>query len=109
MSVEAGAAIEDRANEILVSAATTWEMAIKIRVGKLQMPGGLSAFLVDAILNWSLVPLHVRAEHTLLLETLPLHHADPFDRLLVAQCIYEKIPLVSKDSQLDDYGIVRVW
>lgn len=105
----ATAAIEDRTNEIFVSAASTWEMAIKIRIGKLKVPGGLPSFLVDATKNWSLVPLHVRTEHTLLLETLPLHHTDPFDRLLVSQSMYENIPIVSIDSKFDEYGVVRIW
>jgi PIN domain nuclease of toxin-antitoxin system len=105
----ASVAIKDRANELFVSAASTWEMAIKINIGKMTVPSGLSTFLVDAMHEWSLVPLHIRPEHTLILETLPRHHGDPFDRMLVAQSMYEHMPIVSIDAKLDAYGVSRIW
>jgi PIN domain nuclease of toxin-antitoxin system len=109
VGANAAVAIKDRTNEIFVSAASTWEMAIKIKIGKMQVPGGLSLFLADAIREWSYLPLHVRSEHTLLLETMPLHHTDPFDRILVAQCIHEGMSIVSIDAKLDAYGVTRIW
>ncbi len=109
LGANAAAAIQDRTNEIFVSAASMWEMAIKIKIGKIQVPGGLATFLTDAINEWSFVALHVRMEHTLLLETLPLHHTDPFDRLLVAQSIYENLPILSIDAKPDPYGVRRIW
>jgi len=105
----ASAAIRDPNNEIYVSAASAWEMAIKIGIGKLTVPGGLAVFLVDAMKEWSLIPLHVRNEHTIIVETLPRHHNDPFDRMLVAQCLYEGMSIVSIDGKLDEYGVTRIW
>ena len=84
-------------------------MAIKINLGKLTVPGGLAPFLTDAMTEWSIIPLNVRNEHTIILETLPRHHGDPFDRMLVAQSLYENLPIISIDAKLDAYGVVRIW
>lgn len=105
----AATTINDASNERYFSAASTWEMAIKINIGKMVIPGGLSAFIAAASQQLLLKPLVVLPEHTIILESLPLHHTDPFDRLLVAQALYENLPIVSIDAKLDPYHVRRLW
>ena len=105
----AAAAINDPDNELYFSSASTWEMAIKIKIGKMLIPGGLSLFIADAMKELLLASIAVLPEHTIILESMPLHHADPFDRMLVAQCLYEDMPIVSIDGKLDPYGVKRIW
>jgi len=101
--------MKDPMNEIYFSAVSTWEMAIKIRIGKMEVPGGLALFVAKALEEIAASPLSVTLAHTLLLESLPLHHSDPFDRLLVSQCLFENMPIISIDAKLDAYGVTRIW
>ena len=106
---DAEAIIRNSDNERLFSAATIWELAIKINIGKIDVPGGLTHFLSRARNELMLTQLDIIPEHALILETLPLHHRDPFDRLLVAQCMFENVPIVSVDDKLDLYSVRRIW
>jgi PIN domain nuclease of toxin-antitoxin system len=101
--------IGDATNGILVSPATLWEIAIMIRLGKYALPEAYEPFIEAqfAVNEFSLLPIVPR--HTALLTTLPLHHRDPFDRLIVAQSLAEAIPLIGTDATLDAYGIQRIW
>lgn len=101
--------IGDATNAILVSPATLWEIAIKIRLGKYALPEAYEPFIEAqfAANDFSLLPILPR--HTALLTTLPFHHRDPFDRLIVAQSLAESLPLISTDATLDAYGIRRIW
>lgn len=101
--------IEDPANEKLVSPASYWEVAIKVSIGKYVLPQPYEAFFHDAITNQGFGILPILPAHAVLLCTLPFHHRDPFDRLLVAQSLVERLPLVSADGVLDRYGIQRLW
>lgn len=101
LSVEATAAIEDGANQVLVSAATAWEIAIKKSLGKLRAPDDY----MDALVRYRFTPLDITSEHALAVEALPRHHGDPFDRLLVAQATQEKLTLVTRDERLRLYGV----
>lgn len=105
----ASAIINDPNNERYFSSASTWEMAIKIKIGKMIIPGGLSLLITDAIKELLLQPLLISPEHTVIIESMPLHHTDPFDRLLVAQSLYENMPIISIDPKLDAYGVTRIW
>ena len=109
--------LSDRAREcivatdssIYVSPATLWEIAIKIRLGKYQLPEPYESF-VDAQLEqngFEILPILPR--HTAVLTSLPFHHRDPFDRLIVAQALRESLPLLSIDTGLDAYGVTRIW
>ena len=99
------AALEDDANEVLLSAAVVWEVAIKRALGKLEAPDDFASTLLSAGVR----PLPVRVEHAAAVERLPWHHNDPFDRMLVAQAGIEGAELVSKDSSLRAYGVPIVW
>jgi len=94
------------AEEVYVSAASIWEIAIKARLGKLE---GDPVRLAQAIEESGFLELPVRAEHAARVAELPLHHADPFDRLLVAQAAAEPLLLLTGDAALARYGeLVRV-
>jgi PIN domain nuclease of toxin-antitoxin system len=109
LSGTAKALILDPANEILISPASYWEIAIKVGIGKLTLNQPYEDF-IDACLNkYCFTILHVEPKQTAALITLPFHHRDPFDRPLVAQSMVEGIPIISNDSALDAYGITRLW
>jgi PIN domain nuclease of toxin-antitoxin system len=109
LGVAARAIMTDPANELLLSAATIWEIAIKVSLNKLSLSLPFREWMEKAIVDLRLVvlPVSVHAAETLI--ALPNHHRDPFDRLLVAQAIVEDVPLVSLDGVFDRYGIRRIW
>ena len=95
-------------NELAVSAVTAWEVAIKRQLGKLTTPGTAKDWLVPAVeelgARWTPIGTGVAAS----VETLPQHHRDPFDRVLIAQAILEGWTLVSADPVFDAYGVTRL-
>lgn len=95
------AEIRDGRNRVFVSAASTWEIAIKRAIGKLRVPDDLLAQLEHARLQ----PLDITIEHTLAVGALPDHHADPFDRLLVAQAQTERLTIVTRDPRILQYEV----
>jgi PIN domain nuclease of toxin-antitoxin system len=102
-------ALQDPANQLLVSAATVWEVAIKVGVGKLTLSGPYRQWMTKALADLGAAVLPVTVEYADVLAGLPFHHRDPFDRLLVAQALVETVPVVSGDAQFDAYGVTRVW
>jgi PIN domain nuclease of toxin-antitoxin system len=109
LSAAARLLIEDAANSKLVSPASYWELAIKIGLGKYTLTESYDEFIQHAIFDNGFLILPVEPRHTAALITLPKHHKDPFDRLLVAQAMVEGMPLVSADPALDPYPITRLW
>ena len=101
--------ITDPAHQKQISPASDWEIAIKIRLGKYSLPSPYETFMRQQLLRNNFAILQIAVSHTAVLTTLPLHHRDPFDRLLVAQVMVEEIPLVSGDPALDAYPIIRLW
>ena len=99
----------DPDNEILMSPASYWEMAIKISVRKWQLNRPYQEFMDIALLQYEFNILPISPLHTERLVNMPFYHRDPFDRLIVAQAQAEQIPIVSSDAQLDSYGIQRIW
>jgi PIN domain nuclease of toxin-antitoxin system len=101
--------IADRDNDLFVSPATFWEIAIKVSIGKYVIDEELSAFFDQqmAVNDFTLLP--ITSKHAAVVATLPFHHRDPFDRMLVAQSIAEETPIVSADRMLDLYSVARVW
>lgn len=98
-------ALEAQDMAVVVSAVNVWEVAIKRRLGKLEAPGDLLDRLEQARVD--LLP--ITARHADRVGTLPMHHRDPFDRLLVAQATVEGLALISADSWLDRYEIDVLW
>ena len=109
LSTLARGIIEEEKNDILISPASYWEIAIKIRLKKYSLPQPYQQFMQSQIASNEFKILPLELPHTDLLITLPIHHKDPFDRLLVCQSLAEGIPLVSADAGLDFYGINRLW
>ncbi|HEY1015185.1 MAG TPA: type II toxin-antitoxin system VapC family toxin [Herpetosiphonaceae bacterium] len=101
--------IESPENGLFVSIASIWEMAIKVSLGKLHLSQPFDLFVTNQLMLNDIGILDISISHTLRVATLPLHHRDPFDRLIVAQSQTESLPLISADSLLDPYDITRIW
>ena len=109
LSKKAKTVIADPINVKFVSPAMFWEIAIKLSIGKYTLNETYDEFIQHAIFDSSFIILPIQPRHTSTLVPLPWHHKDPFDRLMVAQCLVEGLSFVSKDTLLDQYGIARVW
>ena len=97
-------AIGDGKNRVYVSAAVVWEIAIKRALGKLDAPDDL-----EAVMNANrFLTLPITVLHTLTVETLPHHHRDPFDRMLIAQARHEGFTFVSRDRTVASYGVTHI-
>lgn len=96
-------------NELIVSAASAWEIATKYRLGKLEFAQDLAENFVAEVTGAGYLLLAITPEHAQRAGLLAGTHKDPFDRMLAAQAIHENIPLLSNDPLLDDFGVRRVW
>ncbi len=102
-------ALQNPRNQLIVSAATIWEVAIKVGTGKLKLSGPYRPWITKAIFDLGATILPITIDYADFQAGLPFHHRDPFDRLLIAQSIVESIPVVSGDALFDAYGITRIW
>lgn len=102
-------ALVDADNELGVSAATVWEIAIKRQLGKLDLPRTVAHWLLDAIEDLGATWLAITSGHAAAVETMPLHHRDPFDRLLVAQAAADGWTIVTCDAAFGAYGVPIYW
>lgn len=109
LSPRARRAIEDNTNEVFVSAATAWEIAIKAHLGRLELTEDPRRFVPAQIAEHSFQPLPVQIHHAVSVAGLPDIHRDPFDRLLVAQAMVENLSLATADRKLREYGVKVVW
>ena len=109
LSSNARTLIEDPANERLLSVASLWEVAIKASLGKLTLSGPFIDLIPSQLTLNGIDLLNIKVDHLSTLTTLPFHHRDPFDRLIIAQAIVEKLPVISLDGVFDTYGVTRHW
>ncbi len=109
LSRRAHTAIGRATNVVHVSAATTWELTTKARLGRLPGAADVAADVLGAILGQGFVPLDISTTHAQQAGWLPEYHQDPWDRMLVAQAQSEGLALVSNDALLDRYGVSRIW
>lgn len=109
LSPDAEKSLSEPENTALVSVVTFWELAIKISVGKLTLSQPLAKLAADLTPIDGFELLNIEIAHCLAVESLPFHHRDPFDRLLVCQALEKDLTVISKDVQLDKYGVSRVW
>lgn len=109
LSRRATEVVEDGANELFLSVASLWEIAVKLSVGKLKLDLPFLELAVEETSEHGVEILPITAAHLDTLTTLPLHHRDPFDRPIVAQCLSEKISLLSRDDVLSGCGVERLW
>ncbi len=101
LGAEARASIEKRTNAVYVSAAAAWEIAVKRAAGKLEAPGDIEEWLADE----GFVALPIQVAHAVAAADLPLHHKDPFDRVMIAQAQLEDLTLLARDDQIDKYEV----
>jgi PIN domain nuclease of toxin-antitoxin system len=97
--------LESTRNELLLSAASAWEIAIKSAVGKLKLPQRVEEYVPSRMRMTGTTSLSIDSAHALRVSELPLHHRDPFDRLLVAQAQIERIPIVTSDPRFQPYDV----
>jgi len=109
LSAKAQAVMADGSNDLLLSMGTLWEIAIKVGLRKLKLADPYELFMERAVVDNELTILPISIKHAAAVADLPLHHRDPFDRLLVAQALVEQVPILSGDAALDAYPIVRLW
>ncbi|AFZ27421.1 hypothetical protein Cylst_5399 [Cylindrospermum stagnale PCC 7417] len=95
--------IANESNEIWLSVASVWEMGIKVSIGKLPLPEALDSYISSRMVRLGASYLEITTKHALRTATLPLHHRDPFDRMLIAQAQMEDMTLVSADSIFREY------
>ncbi|MFB2970017.1 type II toxin-antitoxin system VapC family toxin [Aerosakkonema sp. BLCC-F183] len=101
--------IDDGNNEPLLSIASIWEMAVKQSIGKLNFGLPFRMFIEQQLSSNSIELLNINLAHIDIIASLPLHHRDPFDRLIIAQAMVENIPILSADAIFDSYPIQRLW
>jgi PIN domain nuclease of toxin-antitoxin system len=109
LSSSAATALQDPANELLLSAASVWEIAIKVGLKKLSLNLPYRQWMNQAVTDLDLSILPITVEYAGVQAGLPNHHRDPFDRLIIAQALTAGIPIVSADAAFTLYGVKRLW
>ena len=109
LPAKARAALADRENECLISMVSAWELAIKAGLGKLKLALPVKRYVVEHVAANGFRMLDLRLAHVGRVETLDTHHGDPFDRLLIAQALEEKLAVVTADPVFRKYGVKRIW
>ena len=100
---------QDPTNEMILSVASVWEMQIKMQLGKLKLKLPLAEIIKGQQQTNNIQTLPITLAHTLALDELPMHHKDPFDRLLIAQANVEEAVLVSRDKIFAQYPVKLLW
>lgn len=96
-------------NELYLSAASSWEIAIKTALGKLQLPEPAASYIPKRMATQGIRPLAITHTHALSVSDLPLHHSDPFDRLLIAQARTEDMVILTGDHAFEPYEVEILW
>lgn len=95
--------------KLYLSAVSVWEIAIKCGLGKLDLPAPLDVFLPESIRQFKLTPLPLAVETAMLAASLPPHHKDPFDRMLVCQAMAHGLTILTPDRLIQQYGVPCLW
>ena len=101
--------LENGHEEVYFSAVSSWELTVKARTGKLQLPGPPGRCIPAYMAKQGLIPLPITHLHTVKVYELAPHHSDPFDRLLIAQAILEDMPILTADRQFEKYPVQIDW
>jgi len=110
LSQTALATISDTGNQLFLSVVTAWEIAIKYSNGRLDLPGlDVADYVTSRVTAFGLHVLTIELAHALRVAELPLHHRDPFDRLLIAQSQVEGLPIITNDPHIARYDIEVIW
>ncbi len=109
LSDTAQATIRNKNNQLYLSVASIWEIGIKVKIGKLNIPQALEIFIPQQMQADGLEALLITPDHAMKAANLPLHHKDPFDRMLIAQTQLENIILLTNDSAFSLYNVTTLW
>jgi PIN domain nuclease of toxin-antitoxin system len=109
LSRRAKLTIADDANDVLVSAASAWEIATKVRIGKLPGAVDVASDIAGCLVRQRFDSLDITVRHAQRAGRLIGSHRDPFDRMLIAQAQIEDLPIVTNDDVFDDYDVTRLW
>ncbi|RMH15412.1 MAG: type II toxin-antitoxin system VapC family toxin [Gammaproteobacteria bacterium] len=109
LSARATEVLQDTNTTLYLSAASIWEMVIKASLGKLVLTQPLATLINTQVQINGLNVLNIQATHALGVASLPWHHRDPFDRLLISQSKVESLAIIGRDTKMDAYGISRIW
>jgi PIN domain nuclease of toxin-antitoxin system len=101
--------LASREEEIYLSAASSWEIAIKTRLGKFQLPEPPGRYVPKRLIEQGIRPLPITQDHSLRVYDLPLHHADPFDRMIIVQAMVEQMTVLTSDRVFEKYPIDVIW
>lgn len=101
--------ISDGGNELFLSAASCWEIAIKAQLGKITLPARPDAYIADQMAENAVQGLPIEASHAFQVFHLPPHHRDPFDRMLIAQAQLESLPIITSDPLFSKYKVKILW
>ncbi|HXZ41663.1 MAG TPA: type II toxin-antitoxin system VapC family toxin [Terriglobales bacterium] len=96
-------------SDLWFSVASVWEIMIKVRTSRLPLPSPTGPYVVRKLAENRIDVLPISLDHVLRIEDLPLHHRDPFDRILIAQSLEENLPLVTADPLFDRYPVQLIW
>jgi PIN domain nuclease of toxin-antitoxin system len=109
LGLQAARVLQDGTNDLFLGAGTIWEISIKVSLAKLSLSLPYQQWMNRAITDLGIRIVPITVAYANAQANLPMHHRDPFDRLMVAQAIVERFALISTDSLLDQYGINRIW
>lgn len=101
--------LRDPENELYLSAASGWEIAIKMRLGRITISGELESVIPEQMATNAILGLPIHMSHALRTYRLPRHHRDPFDRILVAQAMVEDMPIITRDKAIKQYEVQTYW
>lgn len=96
-------------SNLSISIASVWEILIKVQVGKLKVPRPASSYILSKLAENRIETLPITLDHLIAYETLPLHHRDPFDRILIAQSLEEGWPIITADRNFQKYAVQVIW
>jgi PIN domain nuclease of toxin-antitoxin system len=109
LSSDARLAIADGRNDVVISVASIWEVAIKAGQGKIDLPMAVDAYVADRLRRNRWTTLAIEVRHAVRAASLPMIHADPFDRVLIAQAQVESLPIVTTDAAITRYDVETIW
>lgn len=109
ISEKAKATIADLDNEVFLSVASLWEIAVKINIGKLKLPRPFGELIPEQLMREEIKVLQAELSHLTKYVDLPLHHRDPFDRLIIAQAQVEMMPVITIDKAFEGYDVNLLW
>jgi len=109
MSPQALEILSNKSNQVFLSVASGWEIAIKSKLGKLSLPINIESYILKQIAIAAIDVLPIQMSHALHVYKLPLHHQDPFDRIIIAQSQLENLPIVTGDSTIARYPVRTLW